>query len=116
MSYPTVVTVEMMRGDARQMKVTAKDEDGQLLPLTGLTISYVISKKVGAEALTTKTIGSGITVTDAPNGAFTIDLLKSDTSTKIGEHYHECQLVGADPQKPYTLFTGSITFQKDQIT
>jgi hypothetical protein len=49
--------------------------------ITGWTLQFTLRKQFGdATALVTKTIGSGITVTDATNGVFTVSLASADTS------------------------------------
>jgi hypothetical protein len=51
--------------------------------LTSSSVSFMVKKNVAdldAEALITKTIGSGVTITDAVNGVLQVTLTASDTN------------------------------------
>ena len=88
------------------------DADGIAINLTGATISYVIFS--GGVATITKTIGSGITVTDATAGTFTITLTSANTASLAGSYYHECQVTDSSSNIS-TIFIGSVTINADLI-
>lgn len=75
-----------------------KDTNGNTIyepcDLTGAIIKWGLKKTVNSlEILVTKTIGSGITVTDAVNGKYTIKLEPDDTKPlKADTYYHECEI------------------------
>jgi hypothetical protein len=56
--------------------------------ITGASLTFTISDENDV-VLLTKTVGSGITITDAANGVFEIVITDTDTtSTDIGKYYH----------------------------
>lgn len=63
----------------------ALTDGGAPLDITGWSISFRVGL-VGNESIITKTVGSGITVTDAANGELTIALTASDL-TRINASY-----------------------------
>lgn len=56
--------------------------------LTGAAISWRLT---GRGATITKTIGSGVTITDDTNGICTVTLAPADTAQLAGTYYHELQ-------------------------
>ena len=102
----------MFSGDSKVITVTVTDADGAAVNLTGATISYVIFDD--GSATITKTVGSGITVTDAAAGTFTITLAASDTASLAGAYYHECQVTDSSGNIS-TIFTGTVTMNEDMI-
>lgn len=92
--------ISIERGDTYTWKVTAWDEDGARLNLTGATIEFQVKSALGAAdpALIAKSVGSGITllsqVDDATEGQFTIDLVSSDTETRTpGVYWYDVVLI-----------------------
>ena len=105
----TAQNFTMWSGDDKTITVTLSTD------ITGATINYAIAASVGSTALITKaTGGSGIAITDAANGIFTIDLDPSDTSSKAGVYYHECQVTDTSSVVS-TVFVGSVTINADLI-
>lgn len=70
-------------------------EDGvihcQLSPvenITGWSLKFTVRKTLGVlPILITKTVGSGITITDAANGKFDISMLNADTTAAAPDNY-----------------------------
>ena len=60
-------------------------------------------------ATLSKSIGSGITVTDAVNGIFQVELTPADTLAKKGSYYHEAQVTDGSSDIA-TVFFGILTF------
>jgi hypothetical protein len=61
--------------------VTITDTMSPATNITGWSLQFTVRKNFGdATALITKTIGSGITVTDLTNGIFKIAVANADTS------------------------------------
>lgn len=58
--------------------------------ITGWSISFILKANYSGPAITTKTVGSGITITDAAAGQFTVSLLAADTvSLPAGRYYYD---------------------------
>jgi len=96
------------QGNEHDFNVVVKDAAGAAIDLTGFGISFAVAPHVNATALFTKTVGSGIAITDAAAGKFTVTLSDTDTDLR-GRYYYECKttdLAGNDA----TLLTGHIVF------
>lgn len=48
--------------------------------MTGWAITFEIKDRLGGSSIVSKTVGSGITITDGPRGIITITLAKADLS------------------------------------
>jgi hypothetical protein len=84
---------EMFQGDTKQLVVSVVDGDGLAVDLSGATITWKLFKsKSGNVADVTKTIGNGLTVTNATAGEFTVDLAEADTVNLIGTYFHEAKV------------------------
>lgn len=69
----------MYRGDTKTVNFACKQADGSELPLTDLELTFTVRPSPAEEILFTKTIGSGITVTDELAGLATVVILPEDT-------------------------------------
>jgi hypothetical protein len=81
-------------GDTVSLDFTATDSDGTAFDLTGATIKWQLTSRPGATAILTKQSGgTGISITDAPGGKFTVAIDPTDTvSVARGRYYHEAQV------------------------
>ena len=125
MALGTLYNLEIHRGDDRQITGTVVDENDDAVNITGATLTYVITDqdpsanyaqpKKGATALVTKTVGSGIVLTDAVNGDIRIDLGSGDTVTFTAPktYYHEIQIVLSSLTT--TIMYGNIVLARDII-
>ena len=87
---------EMFQGDSKDLVVTVSDAAGQPVDLTGASIKWRAAPAVdSAVATISKATGSGIVITDAVAGEFTVSLVPADTQTLDGEFYHEAQVTDA---------------------
>lgn len=80
--------VEMVAGTDHVITIT-------LVPATdisGLTIDWVLTKIDGTVVVTKQTGGQGVSITDGPNGVFTITLADTDTDGLRGEYRHEAMI------------------------
>ena len=108
----------MHSGDTRVLELTITDEADAVVNLTGAAITWALSKRNASEvlpkgtAILTKTVGSGITITDAANGRADVAIDPADTADLKGEYYHEVQLVLTDTS---TVLYGLVTIQEDLI-
>lgn len=125
MALGTQFDLEIHRGDDRQITATVVDEAGVVVDITGAAITYVIvtqdadaaepQPKRGATPVVTKTVGSGIVITDAVNGAIRIDLGSGDTDGQKAPttFYHEIQIqLGGFAT---TVMFGNLTIKRDAI-
>jgi hypothetical protein len=99
--------VSLKRGDSRTLTFgPVRDESGVVVDLTGVTITwemgrFAVYSKAGVltaprSPLVTKTIGSGVTVTDAVGGLFQVTLASTDTKTLApDDYYHEAEITEA---------------------
>lgn len=90
--------LDLFQGVTKSIPVVARDPaTGSRLNLTGLSgsnISWKMARTDVDAAKLTYTIGSGITVTSATQGEFTITISAADLSRSVaGWFVHECKLL-----------------------
>ncbi|HEY0820258.1 MAG TPA: hypothetical protein VGD46_15845 [Rhizobacter sp.] len=80
------------------------------LNLAGITAAkFWLAKKVSSPSpLVEKTLGAGVTVTDAAQGRLEIALANADTRPLKGSLYCELELVNADGRRA-TVMVGTVT-------
>lgn len=113
------VDYEMIAGDDLEMAETCYEEDGETaLNLTGATISTKVEfSTVTGGADVTKSIGSGITVTDATAGQFSTYLDSTDSEGLTiadgvyPEVYYQHEIT--DAAGNVVTFDGYITLTRD---
>ena len=101
---------EMHQGDDKILVVTVYDNDDfeNIVNISGATIQFVIFKQTSGQIVVSKsTGGSGIVLTDAPNGELEITLAGSDTASIYGTFLHECELTDATGNVS-TIMTGYV--------
>lgn len=105
----------MHSGDDKTLQFTVKDQDGVVVDITGASITWAFAARVGATAIASKTVGSGITITDAAAGVFQVTIDAADTASLTGGVlYHEAQLVDSGGVKS-TIAYGDMTILPDNI-
>lgn len=85
----------LVRGDDCIIYGQLFDYLGAPLPITGCTLKWVLKghRLTGLTAKISKSTGLGITITDGPNGRFSITLAGSETATlKADVYWHEMML------------------------
>lgn len=111
----TVRNVKLRRGTSLSLAVVARKADGAKIDLTGLTgtaIAWRISGDDRRDTKLTKSIGAGITVTDANDGEFTAALAPADTATlEPGCYQHECEV--DDGTDIWTVLRGRLDLRRD---
>jgi len=80
------------KGDTWKGRTFTYDRDGVVQDLTAYAIAMQV-KTPGGEILLDLSIGSGITLTDAVNGVFTIDPVITPNAT--GVNYYDIQFTNA---------------------
>lgn len=107
----TAQSASVYQGDTLLIDMTVRDNAGAPKSLVGATIKYAVGYKpgIGQPSIFQKTVGSGIAITDAANGAFTITVAAADTQALKGAaYYHECEVTDAAGVK-HTVMTGTLT-------
>lgn len=109
----------MVSGDSKVLNITVTDSADAAVDLSDVNAAewslYLSS------ALVTKTLGSGITVTDAVNGIVQVTIDPADTEElKGGEYKHGIQLTTSTgqvltPRSGTTLEVGKVTIVTDFI-
>ena len=98
----------MFSGNTRVLRVTVLDQDEVVVDITGATAEFIMAKRPGKSAVVTKTVGSGIVITDATNGLLEITLEPADTETLSGTFHHELEVTDLGGRKTTVLF-GTVT-------
>jgi hypothetical protein len=81
---------EIWAGDTASITITVKDEAGVVVNIAGAAIEWCLRQNLQADTkAVTKTVGSGITITDGPAGKFVVTLTVADTEDLSGLYYHE---------------------------
>lgn len=105
MTY-TGQNVNIFQGDTRTVTVTVYDRNDNVTSIDGATaIKWVVYKRTTGIIYLSKSLGSGITISDGPNGVFEIELENADTLNLLGRYNHECELIDSSSNIT-TLFTG----------
>jgi hypothetical protein len=125
MALGTQFNIEIHRGDGKTITFNVVDQQTPAQPvnLTGATLEWNYSLKqadavepLGASILSpNKTVGAGITVTDAVNGVAQVDLASADTVGQRAtlEYYHELQVTISTV--PVTTMFGVFKLKKELI-
>lgn len=92
-------------GDSRNLIVTVVDQNGEIVPLTGATIKWILVSQ--DTIMLSKKTDSGITLSDPAMGQFTIALTASDTKTLNGTYQHMARVTTADGNSSIVL-TGTV--------
>lgn len=108
----------MKSGDSKNIFITIKDSDGVVVDVTNFTaFTWSMSAlepdgKFSSTVTLSKSLGSGITVSDGLNGIIKVRLEEADTESLDGLYYHETEGVSATPDTGTTT-TGTLTIDRD---
>lgn len=105
---------ELFAGDTKVLDITVKDDEGAVVDITDATIRWQLARSVNAPAVLQKAVGSGITISDGPNGLFEVALANADTETLKGAFYHEAEVILPDSTIA-TVVTGAVTIKPTLI-
>jgi len=106
---------EWFSGDDYLIEFTVTDEDGAAVDLTNASATWSMARRNTSSALLTKTLGSGINVTDAVNGVLQVSLDAADGASFEGDYYHELEVTLSGGAKR-TVAYGTVTVPIDLIT
>ncbi len=95
---------EMFSGNTKVLKVAVLDQDDVVVDLTGASADYAFSERPGTPALFTKSVGSGIVITDDVNGLLEVTINPADTESLSGTFHHELEVTDAAGRKTTVLF------------
>lgn len=107
-------TVEAFRGDTLRLRFAVKDGTGAVKDLSSVSDArWAIYKRGLSAAALSKSLGAGITVTDAAGGLVLVAVSAGDTAAlDPGLHEDELELtIGSDVQ---TVAHGLIIVHKDR--
>lgn len=115
----TELDFELKAGDDLVLECTLKDDRGNVLPLSGVSLKWGFSRMRadGSHAATPvveKTIGDGITVVDAGAGRYNIVIDSADTASRRGDWYHECEALDSNGKRATALY-GVMTVVPDLV-
>jgi len=104
--------IELFSGDTKLINITVLDQDSVVVDLTGASVDFIIAKYPGHTALITKTIGSGVVLTDAANGIMDVTLLPADTESLQGAYNFQCKVTDLSGRES-TVLHGTVTILKN---
>jgi hypothetical protein len=101
---------EVFSGNDVTLRFTVTENDsGEALDLTGAqALIWALAKNANAQAIVTKTLGAGVTITDPANGVVEVVLTDDDLEPLRGTYYHEMRLTNSSGLKS-TLVYGVAT-------
>jgi hypothetical protein len=107
----------MHQGDTKRLHISVQDPDGQPISLVAVeSIKWWVAKKVTSTTrLLEKTIGSGITVTNAAGGQLTVEIDPEDTDDVVGDYYHEMEIIDSAGDIG-TVLRGTMTVARALVT
>lgn len=105
-------------GNSRIIRCTVQQDDTSAYDLTGASITWQLFAMAGGTftgaALVTKSVGSGITITNAVGGIFEVTLAPDDTEGLSGTYYHEAEAT-MPGNVVHTVFQGTVTLRSGAI-
>ena len=121
--------LELYRGQRKMWVGTVRNAAGGLVDITGAAVYFTVRTRLPAgtvsddtdeEVLFKKTVGSGISLSDASNGEFEILIDKPDTDTieisSTGKAYvYGIALVESGQSDPLVLAQGKFTLKADVV-
>lgn len=84
--------LDLTQGVTTTIAVVARADDGDRLDLTSATIAWKLARHADAAAKISYAVGSGITVTNAAQGEFTITIAAADLDSLEGYYVHQCKI------------------------
>jgi hypothetical protein len=86
MAAPNQIT--LAQGESKNIELTVLDTDGGPLNITSHGITFTVKDDLDESAFRIqKSVGSGITIVDAPNGRADITLIPGDTAPMQPDNY-----------------------------
>lgn len=83
-----MASIEVAKGDTLKIDLTVTDA-GEVVDVTGYTVSWLVARNLDADPLYEKEIGDGVTVTDAAAGELQLKLTAAETAAmSVGTWWH----------------------------
>lgn len=114
---PIAASENWFIGEDRTLAYSVVDEDGDPQVMTGWSLSWTLAPRQGQEAVLTKTVGSGITVSngDGVNDLATVVVSDSDTEgLEKGPGTYYAELRRTDAGFEAVLSYGTVVLKQAQ--
>lgn len=107
---------EITSGNDKDLNFVHKDEDGNIVPLTGAIISWALAISVESKKrIIFYTSPVNVVIVDAAAGQYRVSILSADTEPlPDGEYYHEVRITSASG-KVHTGAFGFVTVRRNII-
>jgi len=100
----------MKTNDTLLFRFTAREDDGTIIPLTGVEIVWMLSRTADMPPILVKsTLDSEIQIVDAAGGKFNIEIPREETAILSGQYIHEAKIIMWP--KMWTVYSGRIEFE-----
>ena len=102
------ISLELFRGDDKQLGCAAKDSAGAKVAVTGLTIVFEVREEIGGTVVFTLTTPTEIEITNGADGEFTVKIPNA-TLTAMDAHetyYYHCTVDFTAPNGIKTVAHG----------
>ena len=100
----------MKAGSTTLFRFTAREDDGTIIPLTGVEIVWLLARSKDSTPLLEKnTLDGEVVIVDAAAGRFNVELTREETAAFSGQYYHEAKIVIWP--KIWTVYSGTLEFE-----
>jgi hypothetical protein len=107
-----VSLIEIPRGDGRVETFTVTDAAGAVVNITGMTIRLMVKRTHSGSVLITKSVGSGVTITDGAGGVLTVTFAATETDDLAGKYVWDLEVTDG-ASVPRTVASGSLYVRPD---
>lgn len=102
------MNLTIYQGESRSLDYIITDADGDPVDLTFYVAEWRLTSRTDETPLITKTLGAGITYTDATGGLLTVELTPEDTELAPGLYRRELRLSSGSTQRHTADFGGIV--------
>lgn len=109
----------LIRGDDIELTINVVDENEDAIDLTGITAAvFKLKETLSGSTVLTVSLGSGLTVTDAPEGEIKVVITNAQSAAlKAIKHFFEVQITDASSKistvRNSDKTPGELTFVED---
>ena len=101
----------MKANDTILFRFTAREDNGEIISLTGVGIVWMLARSKNSTPLIVKnSLDSEVVIVDAAGGRFNVELSRAETEALDGQYYHEAKIIIWP--KMWTVYSGDIEFEK----
>ena len=107
---------ELVSGNDKDLDFVHKDENGNIIDLTGATISWALAEHSKSKSRTIfYTSPTNVTITSTVKGEYTVSILAADTEPLVPrDYYHEVRITSL-AAKVHTAVIGIVTVLRNVI-